>query len=35
MSAFMGLLQGWFAGAWYLSLILFWGFVVCGARRGS
>src|SRR5882672_1760462 len=28
---FHGLLQGWFAGTWYLGLILFWGLGVCSA----
>ena len=32
---FHGLLQGWFAGAWYLGLILFLGLGVCCASPGG
>src|SRR5580704_8875239 len=32
---FHGLLQGWFAGAWYLGLILFLGLGVCAASPGG
>src|SRR5580704_14356794 len=32
---FHGLLQGWFAGAWYLGLILFLGLGVCSASPGG
>src|SRR5580692_3187404 len=32
---FHGLLQGWFAGAWYLGVILFLGLGVCSASPGG
>src|SRR5882762_2820525 len=32
---FHGFLQGWFAGTWYLGLILFLGLGVCSASPGG